>query len=335
MDALQHAVQALRGENLLETSRLERVEADVEPLQAGVLERLRLLGQQDAVGRQRDIVESRQSRPAARRARGRSCRTSGSPPVSRSLLTPKPAATRTNRSISSNVRISTSRHETHVLGRHAVEAADIAAIGDADPQVRVHAAEAIDERHQYSGCRVQGTRMTLHRMSQMRASRQLSFGIRRLLSGMHPFAGAVGPVFAFPDRHDFFERVDQPLSRLEGRLSMGRADGDGHAGLADSTRPSRWTIAHSTIGQRLASLGLQLGQLSFGHFGIALVIERRRRRPSVTSRVVPRNSTTAPAAGDCTRPAEAVIACVRSGSSVNDLGDQVAIPSPAASDRRI
>ena len=37
------------------------------------------------------------------------------------------------------------RHEPHVLVRHAIEAADIAAVGDADPQVRVNAAERVDK----------------------------------------------------------------------------------------------------------------------------------------------------------------------------------------------
>src|SRR5262249_14291868 len=35
--------------------------------------------------------------------------------------------------------------ELHVLGGHAVETADVAAVGNADPQVGVHAAEAVDQ----------------------------------------------------------------------------------------------------------------------------------------------------------------------------------------------
>src|SRR5690606_12245578 len=38
------------------------------------------------------------------------------------------------------------RFETHVLGRHAIETANVAAVGNADPQVVVPAAEAIDQR---------------------------------------------------------------------------------------------------------------------------------------------------------------------------------------------
>jgi hypothetical protein len=37
------------------------------------------------------------------------------------------------------------RQEPHIFIRHAIEAADIAAIGDADPQVRMNAAQAIDK----------------------------------------------------------------------------------------------------------------------------------------------------------------------------------------------
>ena len=52
---------------------------------------------------------------------------------------------RTKRSISSKSRISLRSHELHVRLRHAVEAADIAAVGDADAQIVVDAAERIDE----------------------------------------------------------------------------------------------------------------------------------------------------------------------------------------------
>ena len=53
---------------------------------------------------------------------------------------------RTNRSISSKSRISRAADELHVRLRHAVEAADVAAVGDADAQVVVDAAEGIDEQ---------------------------------------------------------------------------------------------------------------------------------------------------------------------------------------------
>ena len=50
---------------------------------------------------------------------------------------------------------------------------------------------------------------------------------------MNPSAGAIGPVFAFPDRNDFFQRVDQPLAGGKGRVAMRRTDRHGHARFAD------------------------------------------------------------------------------------------------------
>src|SRR5689334_12702031 len=43
---------------------------------------------------------------------------------------------------------------------------------------------------------------------------------------MHPFGGAIGPVFFFPDGYDLFQAVDQVLPRLESLLAMRRADSD-------------------------------------------------------------------------------------------------------------
>ncbi len=67
---------------------------------------------------------------------GRSRRTSGSPPVSRTLSIPRVRAIRTNRSISSKLKSEAARQELDLLG-HAVNAADVAAVGHADPQVVV------------------------------------------------------------------------------------------------------------------------------------------------------------------------------------------------------
>ena len=142
----EHLVEIVAPRDLREALAVERIEVDVEAAQPGIVERLA------------------PARPAARRwwsapgrrcpgmaascsiSTGRSRRTSGSPPVTRSLLIPSPTATRTKRSISSKVRISRAVHELHVRLRHAVEAADVAAVGDADAQIVVHAAEGIDER---------------------------------------------------------------------------------------------------------------------------------------------------------------------------------------------
>ena len=73
-------------------------------------------------------------------------RSSGSPPVSRIFSTPRPAKMRASRAISSNVSSSCVRQELVVraedLLRHAVDAAEVAAVGDRDAQVAQRPAAA-------------------------------------------------------------------------------------------------------------------------------------------------------------------------------------------------
>ena len=143
VDACQHARQIVAARDLLEPLAVERIEVDVQAAQPGVVQRLApACASSTRVGGQREVANARNRGQLARSARGRSRRTSGSPPVMRSLVTPSDAATRTKRSISSKSRISSRGHELHALFRHAVEAADVAAVRDADPQIVVHAAES-------------------------------------------------------------------------------------------------------------------------------------------------------------------------------------------------
>ncbi len=134
----------------LNFSGQERVEADVEPSQAGIPQRLGLIGQQDAVRRQPDVFDAgngsnlgdqlveiaADERLATGEADFVDSQADDDPNEPFDLLEGEQLAT---------------VHEFGVVGRHAVEAADIAAVGDADPQVRMHAAETVDERL-YAGC---------------------------------------------------------------------------------------------------------------------------------------------------------------------------------------
>ena len=77
-------------------------------------------------------------------------RSSGSPPVSRILRTPSPTNTRATRVISSKVSSVVVRQERivaaeHVL-RHAVDAAEVAAVGDRDAQVVQRPAARVGDR---------------------------------------------------------------------------------------------------------------------------------------------------------------------------------------------
>ena len=71
-------------------------------------------------------------------------RTRGSPPVMRSFSTPSPMKVEHIRSSSSSVSSSFLGQEGHVLG-HAIDAAEIAAVGDRDAQVADGALERVYE----------------------------------------------------------------------------------------------------------------------------------------------------------------------------------------------
>ena len=118
-----------------------------------------LVGEQPergAVGRDRQVGlapaagESAWPGPAARPAwptsTGRWARTVGSPPVRRMPSTSKRSTKiRASRSISSKVSSSLAGQPLHALRRHAVRAAEVAAVGDRDAQVADGAPERVDE----------------------------------------------------------------------------------------------------------------------------------------------------------------------------------------------
>ena len=138
----------------------------------------------------------------------------GEPDFVDAQLSRQPARTA---SISSNVRISSRGRNSHVLRRHAIKAADVAAIGDADPQVIVFSAEAIEEH--FVTCDLS---LVVHRSA-----------FRIVACRVHPFFGAIGPVFAFPNRHFFFNRIDQPAAGGKCVVAVRGADGHRHAHFAE------------------------------------------------------------------------------------------------------
>ena len=86
------------------------------------------------------------ARPACSTSTGRWARTVGSPPVRRMPSTPKRSTnSRASRSISSKSAARSRGSQRHALLRHAVGAAEVAAVGDRDPQVAHGAPEGIDE----------------------------------------------------------------------------------------------------------------------------------------------------------------------------------------------
>ena len=142
-DAGEHLLQAVAAGDLAEARRVERVEADVDAAQAGVEQGLGLLGEQEAVGGQADVADAgdldqhphqpRQVAAHQRLAAGQA-----------DLVD----AQRRRHADEVGDLLEGEQlgpvHEDDFL-RHAVGAAEVAAIGDADAQVVVDAAEGIDE----------------------------------------------------------------------------------------------------------------------------------------------------------------------------------------------
>ena len=136
LEAGEHLWQGVTAGHLEEAVARERVERDVDAPQPGGRQLVGHRLEQVAVGRQRTgprrpstARQHRDQRRDARAARA-ARRRSGARPS-----TPISASRRTRRSISSKVRISLAVEPGQPLGRHAVLAAEVAAVGDRHPQV--------------------------------------------------------------------------------------------------------------------------------------------------------------------------------------------------------
>ena len=147
------------------------------------------------------------------------------------------------------------RAELHVLIRHAVKAANVATIGDTDPQAGVRAAECVDEgrcvgdlSHARWQRRSRGQTRRHGEGETRRFDRTLLLNLLVSLSAclplfvqswVYPLSRPVRPLFTFPNRHVVLERIDQPLAGGEGVAAVRRADDDRHAGLESAVpRPA-------------------------------------------------------------------------------------------------
>ena len=148
VDAGQHLVQRAPARDGAEFLGVERIERDIDAPHAGRLDLARHIWR--AASRWWS-ASARRDRPV-RRCRDSELtrvmmprRTSGSPPVRRSLRTPRATKARAQPVElfqRQNVGLG---QEGHVLG-HAIDAAEIATVGDRDAQIRDVAAERIDQR---------------------------------------------------------------------------------------------------------------------------------------------------------------------------------------------
>ncbi len=182
---------------------------------------------------------------------GSPLRTSGSPPVIRSAVTPRLRATRATRVISSNVRSSLPRQEGEPLLGHAVDAAQVAAIGDRDAKVVVHAPVAVDEwpLHRHGRCRILlAAPVGPHRDGDRDGSRHgtsVTASEAGTRSRIVDLMGAEGPVrstapgLALPDGDCVLEGVDAELRSRErlGTMWCRRHHDDGHLSHLEPTDP--------------------------------------------------------------------------------------------------
>ncbi len=140
----QHAIQSGAAGDLLEGDFVQRVEADVDPPQAGSSQRLSLVGQQHPVGRQRQVVQLGklaehfhqpwQIVPHQRLAAGQA-----------QLVDPQANGHGHKPSNLFERQQLGPRHVRCLLGRHAIHTPDVTAIRDADPQAAVPAAKTIEQ----------------------------------------------------------------------------------------------------------------------------------------------------------------------------------------------
>src|SRR4051812_35471281 len=83
---------------------------------------------------------------------------------------------------------------------------------------------------------------------------------------VNPLAHSISPIFALPDWHDLFDRVNEPLAGSESVVAVRRADGDGDADRTQFQVPQAVNDGAADNRPAPAGFGLQFRQLLLGHF---------------------------------------------------------------------
>ena len=147
LDAAQHARQLVEARELLEPLGPQRVEADRDPVEARRAQGGRVLLEQHAVGRHREVAAATACRRGSRTSAGRSWRTSGSPPVSRMRSDAEGAEDVGEPADLLELEQVRARQPDVLLLGHAVVAAQVAPVRHREAQVAERAAEAVREGH--------------------------------------------------------------------------------------------------------------------------------------------------------------------------------------------
>jgi hypothetical protein len=145
VDAVKHLGELPAAGDLGELPGVEGIEADVDPRQASLLEGLGLLGEPDAVGGQADFLQAQVAQhPDQLDTAVADQRLAAGDPH---LAHPPPLRRRHDPDDLLVAEDFVPRLPDHAVGRHAVDAAQVAAVGDADPQVGDRALEAVGQGH--------------------------------------------------------------------------------------------------------------------------------------------------------------------------------------------
>ena len=145
LESSEHLRERVAPGELEEAVALERVDRHVEAVDAGADERLGVALEQEPVGRDRQVVDGVDLGEHLPPGCGNCLRTSGSPPVRRTSWTPMSA----NRLDQAGDLLEGQNlgafKPGQALGRHAVLAAEVAAVGDRHAQIADQAAVAVAE----------------------------------------------------------------------------------------------------------------------------------------------------------------------------------------------
>ena len=93
-------------------------------------------------------------------------------------------------------------------------------------------------------------------------------------SRMDPLSRSVAPIFFLPDRHNFFEPVDEESSRVERLMSMRATDGNRNTDIAEFQVSQPMHDSRLDHRPASASFRFEFSQLGFGHLRVRIVIER-------------------------------------------------------------
>ena len=147
LNSFNHFFKPIAASKFLEGFRRERIEADVDTPQTCGIQVCRLLGKQDAVCRESDVLDSRNRCEFRHEVMKR-------PPNQRLTASQTqffdPQWDRDSHEPFDFLKCQQFGliHELHIFRGHAVEAANIAAICDADAEIVMKATEGIDQRKQ-------------------------------------------------------------------------------------------------------------------------------------------------------------------------------------------